>query len=95
MLVLLLDVVALWAITSFLAKQNMSEEMFRFVVFAAVLILSGALIVFGGAPPALALATWFIVLFFGMKFWIGASWLGSVIGAALFVAYRLLLGLIF
>lgn len=76
-------------ITSFLAKRNMSEELLRFVLFAGVLVFVGLGLAIARAPAVLALSAWFGILLIGMKFWLGA-----VIGAGVFLGYRLLLSLI-
>ena len=91
MLGLALDVVALWVITSLLARQNMADEFFRFFLLAAVLLAVGLVLFFAGLPPLIVFAIYFGFLLCGMRYWIGATWLGSVIGAVAFVAYRLVL----
>ncbi len=93
MLGLLLDVAVLWAIASVLAKRNMSEDIMRFLLFAGVLIFAGIAMMLGGAPPPVTFAVWFAILLLGMKFWLGANWLGATIGASLFLAYRVILAM--
>ena len=93
MLGIALDVLALWAIASLMARRNMAEDWFRFFIFAAGLIVAGVLTFLAG-NPVLALAVYFVVLFLGMRFLIGATWLGSLIGSVLFVVYRIIFALL-
>lgn len=94
MLGILLDVAALWLIATFLAKENMADDMMRFVLLAGALLVVGVGVTFSGAPLELALSAWFGTLLLGMRFVIGASWLGAIIGAILFLGYRILLGMV-
>ena len=88
MLGILLDVVAIWAIASLLAQRDLSEDWFRFVIFALGLVVVSVIILVGGIPPLLMLPLYIAAVTAGMRFIVGASWLGAIIGAAIFVAYR-------
>jgi len=90
MLGILLDVVALGAITTLLARQNMFDEWRDFVFFACGLSVIGFFLFHSGMPPEVALAAYCVLTFAGMRFVIGASWLGAAIGAALFIGYKFL-----
>lgn len=68
--------------------------MFRFLLLAGTLLIVSLGVTFSEAPPALAFSAWFGTLLLGMRFLIGANRVGSLIGAVLFLGYRILLGLI-
>ena len=94
MIALVFDVAALWLIATFLAGQSMADDRNRFLLVAGLLMVVGVGVTFSDVPAELAFAAWFGTLLLGMKFVIGASWLGSFIGGLLFLGYRVLLGMI-
>ena len=83
-----LDVVAIWSRGSLLAQRNLSEDWFRFVMFALGLVVVSVIILVGSIPPLLMLPLYIAAVTAGMRFIVGASWVGAFIGAAIFVAYR-------
>ena len=92
---ILLDAVALWVITVALAKRDVSEDLLRFFVFAAVLAAVGVGLVLGEVGLPLAIAMYFAVFMLGMKFFIGASWAGAAVASLIFAGYRVALGMVF
>ena len=91
MLGIILDMVALAAITSLLARQNMFDEWREFVLFACGLAVIGAVLFFSEVPPLVAFSAYFGAVLVGMRFVIGASWAGAAVGASLFLGYKVLL----
>ena len=71
MFLLLLDVATLWAITALLARQNMSDEIYRFVISALVLMGVSGIATFAGVEALIDCAVWFCLLFLGMCFFPG------------------------
>ena len=80
MLVVILDVAALWLIATFLSGQSMADDRNRFLLLAGVLLVVSVGVTLSDVPAELAFAVWFGTLLLGMKYLIGASWLGSFIG---------------
>ena len=91
MLGIVLDMAALAGITSLLARQNMFDEWREFVLFACGLAILGFVLFLSAIPPVVALALYFGAVLVGLRFLVGASWVGAALGATLFLAYKLLL----
>jgi hypothetical protein len=69
----------------------MWEEWRRFALFALALVAVGVVLAFAAVHSALALGIYLALLLGGMRFVIGATWLGATIGAAIFLAYKIVL----
>jgi len=87
---IVLDMVALGAITSLLARQSMFDEWQDFILFACGLAVISAVLYFSRIPPLVAFSAYFGAVLVGMRFVIGASWAGAAVGASLFLGYKVL-----
>ena len=88
-----LDVLGLFIVTSILARRNMSELMFNMILFALGLTGLGVLMLFAQVHLTLVYVIYFSTLFLGMRFVIGASWLGALVGSVGFIIYKILVEL--
>ena len=95
---ILIDAVALYLIVSLLARQNMANDMGRFIMLA-ITVLVGSFIL-GLVAYYLELSSfpflpaYFALVMLSMRFILGVTWTGAALASAIFIIYKLLLGLV-
>lgn len=93
MIGIVLDFLVIWGIARLLSGHDMSEYKLQFIILAGGMTIVGVLLGMSGLPAALILAAYFAAATLGMVFIVGATWRGGVIGAALFLAYKIVFSL--
>ena len=91
---LMLDVIVLWAIGSILARHNLAEDLFRFLIAAVLIAGAGVCLALAAPAPPINLAVYLGTVLIVMHNVIGATWLGGALGSLAFVGYKMALAAI-
>lgn len=91
-LVLVLDVVVIWAIARLLAGYDVTEYKFHFVGLGCGTSFLGYMLGSAWPPSVVLLVAYFVVVAAGLTFIVRTTWRVGLIGAGLFLVYKLASG---